>query len=345
MKLEDFGWTPFFQRALDSITIADLRIGRVFLASRGIFSLYTESGEVEAGISGSLRHAGSWPVVGDWVLFRDRIIDSVLPRRSCFARKQAGGKTAVQVMAANLDVVFLVTGLDHNFNLRRIERGLVLIYESGAAPVLVLNKSDLCRNLTGAVSAAQAVAPGVPVIATSGLAHEGIAELPAHVRPGETAALIGSSGVGKSTLINALLGRERQRVREVREGDSRGRHTTTHRELIRLPEGWLVMDMPGLRELQLWSGEEAVDRTFEEIGALAAQCRFRDCRHEGEPGCAVAAALEGETLDPTRFRNFTKMRREVEHLEREQNALARLEEKRKWKRIHQAMKKMYKYRE
>jgi ribosome biogenesis GTPase len=182
------------------------------------------------------------------------------------------------------------------------------------------------------------------VIATSGLVHEGIAGLSAHVTRGETAALIGSSGVGKSTLINALLGRERQRVQTVRDFDSHGRHTTTHRELILLPEGWLIMDMPGLRELQLWSGEEAVDRTFEEIGELAAQCRFRDCRHEGEPGCAVAAALAEETLDATRFHNFTKMRREVEHLEREQDTLARLEEKRKWKRIHQAMKKMYKHR-
>jgi ribosome biogenesis GTPase len=313
--------------------------------SRGIYSLYTEAGEVEAELSGRFRHSGAaWPVAGDWVLFRERMIDAVLPRRTQFTRKQAGGKTVAQVLAANVDVVFLVTGLDHNFNLRRIERGLVLAHESGAAPVIVLNKADLCADLAGTVVAAQSVAPGVPVIATSGLAGEGLAEISRLMRPGQTAVLIGSSGVGKSTLINAFLGRERQRVESVREADSRGRHTTTHRELILLPDGWLIMDMPGLRELQLWAGEEGIDRTFEEIGELAGRCRFRDCRHEGEPGCAVAAALEDETLDPARFRNFTKMRREVEHLEREQNTLARLEEKRRWKRIHQSMKKMYKQR-
>lgn len=164
------------------------------------------------------------------------------------------------------------------------------------------------------------------------------------MQPGQTAAMIGSSGVGKSTLINTLLGHERQRVDDVRETDSRGRHTTTHRELILLPEGWLIMDLPGLRELQLWAGEKGIDRTFEEIAALAAECHFRDCRHEGEPGCAVGQALADETLDPTRFRNFTKMRREVEHLEREQDTLARLEQKRQWKNIHKEMKKIYKQR-
>lgn len=346
MKLEDFGWTSFFARALDSVTSAGLEIGRVFLGSRGIYSLYTEAGELDAELSGRFRHsAAGWPAVGDWVLFRERLIEAVLPRRTRFARRQPGGKTVEQVLAANVDVVFLVCGLDHNFNLRRIERGLVLAHESGAEPVIVLNKSDLCRDRDAAMNAASAVAPGVRVIATSGLTCDGIAELKAGMRPGHTAAMIGSSGAGKSTLINALIGSERQRVRQVRDADSRGRHTTTHRELILLPDGWLIMDLPGLRELQLWSGEDAVERTFEEIGALAAQCRFRDCRHQGEPGCAVTAALENETLDPTRFRNYTKMRREVEYLEREQNTLARLEEKRRWKRIHQSMKKIYKERD
>jgi ribosome biogenesis GTPase len=345
MQLEDFGWTPFFARALESVAIANYRIGRVFLGSRGIYSLYTETGEAEVELSGTFRHAeAEWPVVGDWVLFRERIVEAVLPRRTRFSRKQAGAKTAEQVMAANCDVIFLVSGLDHNFNLRRIERGLVLAYESGAAPTIVLNKADLCADPAGAVLAAQAVAPGVPVIATSGVAHEGLGALAAVMRPGQTAALIGSSGVGKSTLINALLGHERQRVYDVRDTDSRGRHTTTHRELILLPEGWLIMDLPGLRELQLWAGEEGIDRTFAEIAALAAECRFRDCRHEGEPGCAVADALAQDNLDPSRFRNFTKMRREVEHLEREQNTLARLEQKRRWKNIHKEMRKIYKQR-
>jgi ribosome biogenesis GTPase len=346
MKLEDFGWTAFFQTALTRMDAADCRIGRVFLDSRGTYLLYTETGEVEAELSGGFRYADdSRPVAGDWVLFRERMVEALLPRRTRLSRKQVGGRTAEQVLAANVDVVFLVCGLDHNFNLRRIERGLVVAWESGATPVVVLNKSDLCADPAGAVLAARSVAAGVAVIAASAIERRGLEELSGSIGAGQTAAMIGSSGVGKSTLINALVGAERQRVREVREDDSRGRHTTTHRELILLPQGWLIMDMPGLRELQLWSGEDALDRTFDEIAALAAQCRFRDCRHAGEPGCAVAAALEEETLDATRFRSYAKLRREVEYLEREQDTLARLEQKRQWKRIHKAAKKMYKQRE
>jgi ribosome biogenesis GTPase len=345
MKLEDYGWTPYFAHSLEAASLAAHRIGRVFLASRDIYSLYTETGDIETQLSGRFRYAETeWPVVGDWVLFHDRLIAAVLPRRTRFSRRQPGARTAEQVLAANVDVVFLVSGLDRDFNPRRIERALVLAHESGASPVIVLNKADLCRDPSGAVAAMQAVAPGVPVIVTNGVAREGLAQISTTMRRGQTAALIGSSGVGKSTLINALMGHERQRVHEVRDADSRGRHTTTHRELILLPEGWLIMDLPGLRELQLWAGEEGLGRAFVEIDQLAAGCRFRDCRHEGEPGCAVARALEEETLDPTRFRNFTKMRREAEHLEREQDTLARLEQKRRWKRIHQAMKKMDKRR-
>jgi ribosome biogenesis GTPase len=344
MQLEEFGWTQSFESAFETYACDGCAAGRVFFSSRELFAVYTQAGEIDATLSGRLRHSSAaWPVVGDWVVLRDRSIDAVLPRRTRFSRKDPGRRTVEQVIAANIDVVFLVSGLDHNFNLRRIERSLVLAWESGAAPVIVLNKSDLREDAEDVVRAVKEAAPGAPVIAANALTAAGLPDFSRYVGRGQTAALIGSSGVGKSTIINRLLGDERQRVLEVREDDSRGRHTTTHRELILLPAGWLIMDQPGLRELQIWSGDEGIDRTFEDIGALAAGCRFRDCRHEGEPDCAVAAALADESLDPRRFQNFTKMRREIEYIEREQDTRARLEQKQKWKRIHQQMKQHYKH--
>ena len=284
--------------------------------------------------------AHDWPAVGDWVVLEAGArIACVLPRQTAFARKEAGTATRQQVIAANIDVLFVVTGLDGDFNPRRIERYLLLAWESGAKPVVVLNKADVCADVEEAAGSIAALASGAPVLVVSAIEGWGLAALEAHLQPAQTAALAGSSGAGKSTLINRLLGRDQQRVQEVRAGDSRGRHTTVQRELFLAPHGWLLIDTPGLRELQLWAGPESVDAAFSDIASLATSCRFRDCRHQGEPGCAVVAS----GIDEARLANYLKMQRELAHLDRKLDQRAAQEEKRRIKRIHRAMRGQNRY--
>jgi ribosome biogenesis GTPase len=247
------------------------------------------------------------------------------------------------VLAANIDVALLVMGLDGDFNLRRQERYLVAAWQSGARPAIVLNKADLHEDVEGRLTASQASAPGVPVVALSAATGEGLDQLDQIAGAGETALLMGSSGTGKSTLLNRLLGEDRQRTNSVRESDSRGRHTTTDRGLFLLPSGWLLVDTPGIRELQLWADEDAVDRAFADIDDLARECRFRDCRHQGEPGCAVASAVESGDLDEARLGSFNKLQREIAYTNRRQDQSAALAEKRRWKAIHKAHRKLYKH--
>ncbi|HUJ31688.1 MAG TPA: ribosome small subunit-dependent GTPase A [Candidatus Acidoferrum sp.] len=334
MSLEKFGWNSYFESEFLRVAEPGAEPGRVALADREMFAVWTESGEREASASGRLRHSGGdWPAVGDWVMLEGgaRIV-RVLPRLTAFSRKEAGAVTRAQVIAANIDVLFVVAGLDGDFNLRRLERYLLLARESGARPVVVLNKSDLRADAEEV--ATHVAALGAPVVTTSALDGFGLAALEAHIASCQTAALTGSSGVGKSTLLNRLLGSERQRVQEVRESDSRGRHTTVRRELFLAPNGWLIVDTPGLREVQLWAGAESVDLAFADIADLAEQCRFRDCRHQGEPGCAVASG----GIDEARLASYAKLQREAAHLERQQNQRAAQEEKRRIKRIHRAMR-------
>ncbi|HUH64697.1 MAG TPA: ribosome small subunit-dependent GTPase A [Terracidiphilus sp.] len=331
MSLEKFGWTSYFEGQL----ARPAEPARVVLADRELFVVWTESGEREATAGGRLRYEGDdWPVVGDWVaLEAGTRIASVLPRRTAFSRKEPGRATREQVIAANIDVLFIVAGLDGDFNLRRLERYLMVAWESGGWPVIVLNKADLCQDAAGV--AAETEALGAPVAVISALDGSGVDALEAHIAAGETAALTGSSGVGKSTLLNRLLGSDEQRVQDVRASDSRGRHTTVRRELFLAPNGWLVIDTPGLRELQLWAGMKSVDLAFADIAELARQCRFRDCRHQGEPGCAVAES----GIDEARLASYAKLQREAAHLERQQDQRAAWEEKRRIKRIHRAMRK------
>ncbi|MEZ4313597.1 MAG: ribosome small subunit-dependent GTPase A [Polyangiaceae bacterium] len=285
------------------------------------FRVVTERGERTAEVTGRLRHAArsraDLPAVGDWVAVRadqgaPRVpIFAVLPRRTALTRKAAGQATEPQVVAANVDTTFLVTGLDLDFNVRRIERAVLLARESGAEPVLILSKADLCEDLPARLKAAEQAAPGITILPLSAKKHTGLEALSPWLRPGHTIVLFGSSGAGKSTLVNALLGEERQLTREVRDHDHRGRHTTTRRELVVLPTGALLIDTPGVRELGLFGGEEALGEAFSDIESLTTSCAFGDCTHRNEPRCAVRKAIETGALDPARLQSYLKLREEV----------------------------------
>ena len=353
ITLEDLGWNDFFAAHFDAYRTEGLVPARV-VAQRGLNRVSTGDAEHYADLAGRLRHelegpggGAGFPAVGDWVAFRPPtgegrgLIHAVLPRRSKFSRKVAGHRTEEQVVAANVDTLFLVSGLDGDFNPRRIERYLTAAWDSGARPVVILNKLDRCADPERCLLEAEAVARGVPVHRVSAKTGEGCEALHEYLRPGETVSLLGSSGVGKSTLINRLLGREAQRTGDVREGDDRGRHTTTHRELLPLPKGGLLIDTPGLREVQLWEGDQGIESTFGDIEELAEGCRFSDCRHRGEPGCAVGEAVGRGDLAPERLVSYHKLQREQHQLLVKQDELARLREKQKNKAVQKALREHY----
>ena len=349
MNLEKLGWTSSFEEAFRSFGEDGLTPGRIAAGFTHLYRVLTGEGELLAEVAGRFRHqAGGpqdFPAVGDWVALEPRpdegraTIHAVLPRKSAFVRKAAGDTVHAQVLAANVDTVFLVGGLDGDFNPRRIERALVLAWESGAVPVVLLNKADLCAEADARGREVEAVAPGVPVHVVSGRSGDGMEALAPYLAPGRTVALLGSSGVGKSTIVNRLLGEERQRTSEVREHDQRGRHTTTYRELIVLPGGAVLVDTPGLREIQLWGTEEGLDIAFDDVARLARGCRFRDCRHRGEPGCAVLAAVEAGELDEERLASHRKLEAELRHLAVKADLGLQAEQKAKWRSIHKAQRK------
>lgn len=346
--LISLGWSEFFDRAFQSFAERGHFPGRVALEQRGAYRLYTANGELSAQVRGKLRFdsesAADFPAVGDWVsvLKRERDglaqIHAVLPRRSKFSRKAAGSNTAEQVVAANVDTVFLVQGLDHDFNLRRLERYLVAAFESNAAPVVILSKADLCEDVENKTSEAQSVAPGTPVHAISSVSGRGLGELDQYIQRGATVAFLGSSGAGKSTLINRIVGEEIQKTAAVREHDSRGRHTTTHRELIVLKTGGLLIDTPGMRELQLWDASGSLGEAFSDVQSIAAACYFSDCSHQSEPGCAVREALEDGSLDRGRYDSYAKMEKEMEYLDSRMDTKLHLKRKSREKKIHRAFR-------
>lgn len=343
-RLRSYGWSHHFAEHLAALGRPTLQPGRVVETQRGLVRLETESGPLGAKLSGRGRYlaadAAALPVVGDWVAFELQApgqpvrVEEILPRRTRLSRKAAGARAVEQVVAANVDLVLLVMGLDGDYNLRRLERLLAMAEESGARAAVVLNKADLCPDLEAQLAAARALCLGSPAVAISALGGT-LDPLEPLLTPGETVALVGSSGAGKSTLINRLMRGAELPTQPVRSGDSRGRHTTTHRELFRLPGGCLVIDNPGVREIQLWSAEEALPRVFDDIERLASQCRFSDCRHETEPGCAVREAIDSGELDGARLERLHR-------LERETAALARRKDARVQRQQDKRMGKLYK---
>lgn len=347
MSLAQLGWDSTFEAAFAEYAgKPDLQPARVIIEFNYIYRVATEAGEIEAITAGRLKHRAisrsELPAVGDWVVVRRRphedrgAIVAVLPRRSRFSRRMAGHVTDEQVVAANVDTVFIVMGLDADFSLRRLERYLLMAHESGAAPVVLLTKPDLVEDPAARAAEVKAMAGDVPVHIVSPKHGQGIEFVRQYLTDARTGALLGSSGVGKSTIINRLVGAEIRKTLEVRASDSTGRHTTTHRELVVLPDGGLIIDTPGMRELQLWDVNEGVRETFEDIEQLAEGCRFNDCRHRNEPGCAVKRAIEEGTMPAARLESYLKLQDELGHLERQQDQRASLEERRRVKALTKA---------
>ncbi|MEH7384857.1 ribosome small subunit-dependent GTPase A [Bacillus sp. JJ1521] len=349
MNLQLLGWNSYFEDTFEEYKQQGFEVARVALEHKRLYRVLSDHGELLAEVSGKLRFQAlerqDFPSVGDWVVVSPRLheqkatIHGILPRKSKFSRKAAGGTTEEQIVAANVDTVFLVNALNADFNVRRIERYVLTAWESGANPVIILSKADLCDDVDEKIGQVETVAFGVPIHAISAEQNIGMEQLTPYISEGNTIALLGSSGVGKSTITNALLGLDKQEVQTIREGDDRGRHTTTHRELIVLDSGGILIDTPGMRELQLWDANEGFHQSFSDIEELFENCRFRDCTHTKEPGCAVQEALSEGTLDEGRFTSYVKLQKELAFLERKENRRVALAEKAKWKQISSTQKK------
>lgn len=318
----------------------DYAVGRILSQEKGLYRMISENGEQLAEVSGKFRYnaknVSDFPAVGDFVLTDcsdtqgRAIIHGILPRKSVFIRKAAGTGHSEQVVAANIDTVFICMSLNNDFNIRRLERYISVAWDSGATPVIVLTKSDLCDNLPQHISAVEEIAVGIDIVVTSGFEENGYAKLLPYIRDGKTVALIGSSGVGKSTLINRLLGEERLQTNGLRN-DDKGKHTTTRRELFLLEQGGMVIDTPGMRELGLWDIDEGLDRSFSDIEELAAMCRFSNCSHTSEPGCAIIEAISNRELSQERWLSYQKLKTENRYAENSSEYLA--EKKQKFKNI------------
>jgi ribosome biogenesis GTPase / thiamine phosphate phosphatase len=349
--IDSYGWRPALQNAFAPHAAQGHFPARVIAHHRGLWRLIAAQGEVAGRLSGrfaSEAAPGEHPVVGDWLAISEAeageaTIHALMPRASAFKRRAPTG--GVQVVAANIDVALLVAALNKDLNPRRLERYLVAARDSGAQPVIVLTKSDLSADAAAEARAIETIAAGAAVVTLSARTGAGLGALEAWLKPGVTAALLGSSGAGKSTLLNALAGCALMDTGAIREGDDRGRHTTTHRELFRLPNGALLVDTPGMRELGLLADDEALDASFADVVALTGACRFNNCSHANEPGCAILAALESEALSAERWQAYLKLQRELAFAARKEDVVAEAANRARWKKVHKAQKAKYQHRE
>jgi len=345
-SLQTYGWNDTHETNWNELDGQQWKPGRITSEHRNMYTVVSVFGEWLSVCSGAMLHGAvdrrDYPAVGDWVAVEKMpgeergIIHGILPRTSMFSRKSAGESGGEQLIAVNVDLVLLVTSMNDDFNVRRLERYLVAAYESGAVPVVVLTKADLCEDPAEYAAQAALVAAGSEVLIVSSRTGTGIDRLHGLLKDGKTAALLGSSGVGKSSLVNAICGDGTMAVQSIREDDAKGRHTTTHRELIALRGGGVLIDTPGMREFQLWNESESVDSSFTDITALAQSCKFNDCRHREEPGCAVRQAIEEGTLEESRFASYLKLQREIAYLERKSDSQAQLAERKRWKALTKA---------
>lgn len=350
--IEKYGYTDFYKTQEEKFSTLDKNLipGRVIEVQREQYKIITNEGESAAKLKGSLFYneeiVNTYPAVGDFVLVKhnpygEDIIYQVLERKSKFSRLDSFNGIE-QIVATNFDYVFIMTSLNHDFNIKRLDRYLASAWQSGALPVIVLTKADLCLDYSSYLEQIEQVAFGVSVIPISSVTGEGINRLGEFIRPGKTIVFLGSSGVGKSSLVNAVAGEEIMKVNDIREDDSKGRHTTTHRQLIMLQSGTMIIDTPGMRELGMWNVAEGLDTTFNDIEELATQCRFNDCSHENEPGCAVKAALKSGELSEDRWKSYLKLKKESEFAERKESLNARLKEKARNKSISKFQKQFQK---
>ncbi len=340
--LKSFGWNDYFEACFSEYASGGFSPARVSVEHRNYYELYSAIGELTAEKSGKLFYNAEeshlLPAVGDWVVIKrldnedKAVIHAVLPRKSKFSRKKAGATTEEQIVAANVDTVFIMSSLNQDLNFRRMERYLTLAWENEVKPVIILSKADLIEDMYAKLAEAQNILTGTDVQVISALKGAGIDELYQYFEGNKTIAVIGSSGVGKSTLINSILHNNKMDVSDISLYKDKGRHTTTHRELTLVPGGGLIIDTPGMREIQLWEGSEGLSELFEDIEKLALECKFSDCKHKSEPGCAIIAAIDNGSLDESRFKSYKKLQNEVSYFERKQDKKAQLVEKKKWKK-------------
>jgi ribosome biogenesis GTPase len=344
----NYGYTEFYKMQEGKFEAVEkgLISGRVIEVQREQYKIITDNGETAAKLKGSLFYnedvVSTYPAVGDFVLVKhnpigEDIIYYVLDRKSKFSRLDSFNEIE-QIVATNFDYVFIMTSLNHDFNLRRIERYLASAWESGAVPVIVLTKADLCSDYEAYVEQIEEIAFGVSIVPISSVTGEGMERLQEFTKPGKTLVFLGSSGVGKSTLVNAIAGEEVMKTNGIREDDSKGRHTTTHRQLIMLENGTMIIDTPGMREIGMWNASEGLDSAFADIEELSGQCRFNDCSHENEPGCAVKRALDSGELTAARWQSYLKLKKEIRYAEMKENSSLRANEKARWKSISKFQK-------